>query len=92
MSENSLSKQKAVALKYPAGAEAPFVIAKGTGLLAKTIVQEAQKNKIYIEENAPLVEFLSEVKLGSLVPQQTWEILAQIFSVILTEEEKEART
>ena len=86
--EKSLSKQKAVALKYPKGAQAPFVIAKGNGLLAKRILEEARSNDVKIEENTPLVEFLSEVQVGSLVPQEAWEILAQIFSVILAEEEK----
>ena len=90
MSEQQLSKQKAVALKYPEGAEAPFVIAKGNGLLAKRILEEARSNDIKIEENTPLVEFLSEVQVGSLVPPEAWEILAQIFSVILKEEEGSA--
>lgn len=88
MKEVPLSKQKAVALKYPQGAQAPFVIANGKGLLAKRILEEAHANDIKIEENTPLVEFLSEVKVGSLVPQESWEILAQIFSVILAEEER----
>lgn len=87
MKKTSLSQQKAVALKYPKGAEAPFVVAKGKGLLAKRILEEARSNEIKIEENTPLVEFLSEVKVGSLVPQEAWEILAQIFSVILAGEE-----
>ena len=84
-----LSEQKAVALKYPKGAEAPFVVANGKGLLARRILEEAQNNDIKIEENTPLVEFLSEIQVGSLVPPQTWEILAQIFSVILKEEDVE---
>lgn len=88
MKDVPLSKQKAVALKYPQGAQVPFVIANGKGLLAKRILEEAQANDIKIEENTPLVEFLSEVKVGSLVPQESWEILAQIFSVILAEEER----
>ena len=88
MKEVPLSKQKAVALKYPQGAQAPFVIANGKGFLAKRILDEARVNDIKIEENTPLVEFLSEVKVGSLVPQESWEILAQIFSVILAEEER----
>lgn len=86
MTEQKQDLQKAVVLKYPDGAQAPFVIAKGKGLLARAIIEEAQKNDIYIEENTPLVDFLSEVIVGSLVPPQTWEILAQIFSVILQEE------
>ena len=88
MNNIPLSKQKAVALKYPKGAQAPFVIANGKGLLAKRIIEEAQSNDIKIEENTPLVEFLSEIQVGSLVPPEAWEILAQIFSVILSEEEK----
>ena len=88
MKKTPLSQQKAVALKYPQGAEAPFVIANGKGLLAKRILEEARANDIKIEENTPLVEFLSEIQVGSLVPPESWEILAQIFSVILAEEEK----
>ena len=87
MSEKPLYEQKAVALKYPEGAEAPFIVANGKGLLAKRILDEARENNIKIEENTPLVEFLSEIQVGSLVPPETWEILAQIFSVILAEEE-----
>ena len=59
MKDVPLSKQKAVALKYPKGAEAPFVIANGKGLLAKRILDEARENNIKIEENTPLVEFLT---------------------------------
>ena len=50
MKKTSLSQQKAVALKYPKGAEAPFVVAKGKGLLAKRILEEARSNEIKIEE------------------------------------------
>ena len=78
--------KKAVVLKYPEGAEAPFVTAKGTGRIAEIILEEAGKKKIKIEENKTLVEFLSDVNVGSLVPPETWEILAQIFSLILKEE------
>ena len=80
--------KKAVVLKYPLGAQAPFITAKGSGILAQAIIDEARKNDIKIEENTPLVEFLSEVTVGSLVPPETWEILAQIFSVILQEESR----
>ena len=78
--------KKAVVLKYPDGAEAPFVTAKGSGLLANLILEEARKNNIKIEENKTLVEFLSDVDINNYVPPETWEILAQIFSVILKEE------
>ena len=78
--------KKAVVLKYPEGAEAPFVTAKGSGRIAEFILEEARKKNIKIEENKTLVEFLSDVDIGNLVPPETWEILAQIFSLILKEE------
>lgn len=78
--------KKVVVLKYPEGAEAPFVTAKGSGRIAEFILEEARKKNIKIEENKTLVEFLSDVDIGSLVPPETWEILAQIFSLILKEE------
>ena len=78
--------KKAVVLKYPEGAEAPFVTAKGSGRIAEFILEEARKKNVKIEENKTLVEFLSDVDIGSLVPPETWEILAQIFSLILKEE------
>ena len=43
MKDIPLSQQKAVALKYPKGAEAPFVIANGKGLFAKRILDEARE-------------------------------------------------
>jgi len=78
--------KKAVALKYLEGSQAPFVTAKGRGLLANVILEEAYKNNIKIEENKTLVEFLSDIDINSYVPPETWEILAKIFSVILQEE------
>ena len=76
-------EKKAVVLKYPEGAEAPFITASGKGELAEKILNEAKKNNIKIEYNEPLVDFLSGMEIGSCVPEETWEILAAIFSLIL---------
>lgn len=84
--KNEEGVKKAVVLKYMDGAEAPVVTAKGKGLLANLILDEARKNNIKIEENKALVEFLSDVDINSFVPPETWEILAKIFSLILKEE------
>lgn len=80
--------KKAVALKYPEGAAAPFIVAKGRGELAEKILEEAEKNNIKIEHNGPLVDFLSAQEIGSYVPEETWEILAEIFSLILNSAKK----
>lgn len=82
--EMNLPPEKlAVALKYPKNAYAPFITAKGKGELAEKIIQEAKKNNIKIEENMPLVNILSMQEVGECVPEQTWEVLAEIFSFIL---------
>ncbi len=84
-----MEEQKlAVALKYPENAYAPFITAKGKGELAERIILEAKKNNIKIEENTPLVDILSMQEVGSCVPEETWGILAEIFSFILQNEKK----
>ncbi len=75
--------KKALALKYPDGVEAPIIVAKGSGKKAEKILQIAQENNILIEENEILVDMLGLSQVGDLVPDDTWEILAKIFAVIL---------
>ena len=75
--------KQAVALKYPENAYAPFITAKGRGELAEKIIKEAKKNNIKIEENGMLVDILSMQEVGECVPEETWKILAEIFSFIL---------
>lgn len=77
------NKRKAVTLKYPEGAYAPFITAKGSGLLADKIIKEAEKNNVHIEENQEIIDFLTAYDVGSCVPEETWQILAEIFSFIL---------
>lgn len=78
-------EKKAVALKYPQGAVAPIVMAKGNGKIAEKIVEEAQKNNVYVEENLELVNLLGVQEIGDVVPEQAWQALAAIFAFILEE-------
>lgn len=79
-------REKAVALKYPKNAYAPFITAKGEGLTAKKIIEVANENNIpvKVEENA--VEVLSSQEIGDAINESTWEVLAIIFSSILKNE------
>ena len=77
--------KKAVALKYSPGIEAPIIMAKGYGRTAQIMLEEAKKNNVYITENTELVELLGLSETGSMVPPETWQILAEIFAVILEE-------
>ncbi len=78
-----MKEKKALALKYPDGVEAPIVVAKGSGRLAQKILEEAQKNEVLIKEDRLLVEMLGLSNVGDYVPQETWEVLAQIFAFIM---------
>ena len=75
--------KKAVALKYPEGVEAPIIVAKGSGRIAEQIVSEAEKNEVLIKEDTILVDMLGLSDVGTIVPEETWEVLAQIFAFIM---------
>ncbi|MCR4735207.1 MAG: EscU/YscU/HrcU family type III secretion system export apparatus switch protein [Treponema sp.] len=81
-------RKLAVALKYPENAYAPFITAKGQGKIAETIIYEAKRNGIKIEENDVLVDILSMQEVGACVPEETWAALAEIFTFILQNQEK----
>ncbi|MCQ2610638.1 MAG: EscU/YscU/HrcU family type III secretion system export apparatus switch protein [Treponema sp.] len=78
-----VDKQKAVALKYPEGAAAPFITATGTGNMAEKIIDIAKENDVKVVQNLELAEFLSVQQIGSSVPEEVWPVLAKIFAFVL---------
>ncbi|MBQ6028268.1 MAG: EscU/YscU/HrcU family type III secretion system export apparatus switch protein [Treponema sp.] len=74
------NEKKAVALKYPEGAAAPLLVASGKGRLAEKMLEIAEREKIPMVKNAELADFLTLQELGSVIPQETWEIVAKIFA------------
>ena len=81
--------KKAVVLKYPEGCLAPIITAKGTGIVAQKIIEEAEKQNVFITENMELVNLLDSCDTGTLIPEETWETVAIIFSFILGEQGEE---
>jgi len=79
------SKRKAVALKYIEGTEAPLILAKGEGRTAKLMLEEAEKQGVPVTEDKVLVDMLGLASAGDVVPENTWQALAVIFSFILSE-------
>lgn len=75
--------KKAVAIKYPDGAEIPFITAKGRGELADKIVEIAEKNNVKIENDALLVDVLDVQKIGDAIPEEAWEAVAKILAFVL---------
>jgi flagellar biosynthesis protein len=78
--------KKAVALKYPEGAPAPFITATARGVLAEKLLGIAKENSIPIAENYSMADILSVEEIGSFVPEETWDVLAGIFAFVLKTE------
>lgn len=76
-------RRKAIALKYIEGTEAPVILAKGEGRKAELMLSEAEKNGIPVTEDKLLVDMLGIASAGDIVPENTWQALAVIFSYIL---------
>lgn len=77
--------KKAVSLKYPEGAPAPFITASGKGIVAEKILETARENDIKIVENKELTDFLSVQEIGTCVPESIWPVLAKIFAFVIQE-------
>ncbi|NWF66666.1 MAG: EscU/YscU/HrcU family type III secretion system export apparatus switch protein [Campylobacterales bacterium] len=80
--------QKAVALKYKKEQQnAPKVIAKGSGEIAKKILQKAQEFNIPIFENEALVNSLMDVDLDKEIPPLLYQAAAEVFVWLLKSEQ-----
>lgn len=75
-------KKNAVALKYETGDPAPKIVAKGTNRLAELIIKIARENGIVIEENKLLSEVLMQFNAEDYVPEETYEVVAQILAFV----------
>ncbi|MCL2456997.1 MAG: EscU/YscU/HrcU family type III secretion system export apparatus switch protein [Defluviitaleaceae bacterium] len=75
-------RKKAVALKYDSDEIAPKILAKGAGVVAQKILENAADSEIKIHEDAALVEDLTRLDLGEHIPPELYEAVAQILVFI----------
>ncbi|MCK8826895.1 EscU/YscU/HrcU family type III secretion system export apparatus switch protein [Natroniella acetigena] len=81
--KSSSEKKEAVALKYnPQQDSAPTVIAKGKKELAQQIIKQAQESDIPITEDQDLVKILLQLNLGEEIPEELYQVVAEILSFI----------
>jgi flagellar biosynthesis protein len=74
----------AVALEYERGTrDAPRVVAKGRGEIAKKIVEIAAESGVHIDANGPLAEALAGVNLDEPIPIELYEAVAEIIGFVL---------
>ncbi|MEA4826167.1 MAG: EscU/YscU/HrcU family type III secretion system export apparatus switch protein [Clostridium sp.] len=81
MSKND--RRKAAALKYELNYDAPIVTAAGMGYIADKIIEEAENNEVPIVYNKELSELLTNVDVGSYIPQELYSAVAEVIAYIM---------
>lgn len=81
--------RKAVALRYERTKnKAPEVVASGQGLLAEKIMEIARANQVPFYEHHGLVDALLALPVGSEIPPDLYELVAQIMAFVLRLDEE----
>lgn len=71
--------RQAIALEYGEN-NAPVLVAKGHDALAQRIVEEAQKQGVYVAQDAELVAMLSRLDLDQEIPPTLYKTVAVILA------------
>lgn len=83
-------EKKAVALRYdPPNDQAPRIVASGQGDLAMRIIQLALDHDVPIHQDPTLVEALSLLDIGSEIPEELYQVVAEVLSFIYRLERKD---
>lgn len=76
------AKKKAVALQYKLGHTAPKVVATGMGYMAQKIMDAAKEADVKLYKDPKLAQALTKLNLGDEIPQELYQIVAQILVFI----------
>lgn len=79
---------KAVALRYPDWADAPYISAKAFGRAAEKMLEVAERSNVPVVENSEMAEILSIQDVGTLIPEETYSAIAMIFAFVMNIEKK----
>ena len=75
-------RQRAIAVRYDPDEIAPKILAKGAGLIAEKILENAQSSDVIVQKDAALVDELTRLDLGEHIPPELYEAVAQILVFI----------
>ena len=76
--------QKAVALSYDEeGQAAPVIVASGVGYMARRIIQAAKDSGVPIYEDNSLATVLTQLDLGSEIPEELYGAIVDIYVYFL---------
>lgn len=86
-------RRRAVALSYdPLADSAPRVAAAGAGLIAEEILRRALEAGVPITQDAPLVELLSKLDIGEVIPPELYLAVAEVLAYVYRLEASLARS
>ncbi|MFC4404595.1 EscU/YscU/HrcU family type III secretion system export apparatus switch protein [Gracilibacillus xinjiangensis] len=89
MRNGETNRKKAAALKYdPGNDQAPKVTAIGKGYVAENILEKALANNIPIQSDPTLVELLSELEINESIPEELYQVVAEVFAYIYQVDQK----
>ena len=85
-----MSKNKiAAALEYdPNDQSAPVLAAFGQGAVAERIIDTARESDIPVVEDASLSMLLKQISIGDEIPEELYEVVAQVLVFIGEAERK----
>lgn len=76
--------KRAVALKYNSDKNvAPVVVASGSGYVASKVVEIAEKNGVPVYKDDSLATMLSQLELGSEIPEELFKTIVDIYVYFL---------
>lgn len=82
----------ATALAYdPLGDQPPEILASGRGLIAEQIVSLARATGIPLHQDAGLVEALSRLEIGSVIPRELYAVVAEVLAFVYAVDAEAAR-
>lgn len=77
-----MKPKTAVALSRIPGVDAPIIVAKGHGELARHILSLAREAGVPVREDAVLTGLLDEQDVGSCIPEQTYRAVAALLAFL----------
>lgn len=87
--QNPSDRDVAIALSYDeASDEAPRVVAKGYGEVARRIIAAAEENDVMIEANPHLAEALGGMELDDTIPIELYQAVAEVIGFVLRARDK----
>ena len=83
MMKNDAGLTRAVALRYDHGKDgAPQVVARGKGEVAERILELAREAGVHVSQDAALLELLPQVPLGSEIPGDLYQAVAEVLAFV----------